>query len=89
MIAGIILFYVTLFSNNTYYHGIFSFGKKDICYSTAVHLTGAVLMLLFNTKVYTLLLGAIIVTGGNFVTILMKYKSSMYLLKDKVDEGNL
>ena len=46
-------------------------------------------MLLFNTKVYTLLLGAIIVTGGNFVTILMKYKSSMYLLKDKVDEGNL
>ena len=73
MMAAIILFFISIYSDSIYYHIRFRFEKRDLIYTTAITMAGCVLMMLLRNNTYGFLAGALTVAGGNFVLLLAKY----------------
>ena len=76
MIFAMALFFVSIFSDNIYYHEQFRFTGKDALTAGGCLLLGAAVMLLCGQNVYGFLLGALIAACGNFALLLAKYKGN-------------
>ncbi|MBQ3472619.1 MAG: low temperature requirement protein A [Methanobrevibacter sp.] len=74
LIISLIVFYISIMANKEYYHKGIELTGKDIILMGAVTLIGALLILLFIDNLYAFLIGALIITFGNFEILLSKYQ---------------
>jgi low temperature requirement protein LtrA len=75
MAVSFVLFYVSIFSDNIFYHERYSLETKDILASAGCLIIGGMIMLLGRNGTYGFLSGAIIAAGGNFCLLLRKYRT--------------
>ena len=74
MIISLVIFYISILANRQYYRQNIKLTKKDILEMTAVSAIGIAVILVFISNLYAFLLGSLIMTLGNFIILLMKYK---------------
>ncbi|MBQ9227918.1 MAG: low temperature requirement protein A [Eubacterium sp.] len=72
IIAALLLFYVSIFSDSIYYKEGFSFNKKDSFISLTLMLLGGLPLILLRDSVSAYLIGVLIITGSNFAMLLLK-----------------
>lgn len=73
MSAAFVLFFISIYSDSTYYYEGFRFIKKDGIISAGFIIIGASLMFLFHGNIFGFLIGTIVAAGGNFVLLICKY----------------
>ena len=74
MIVSLVIFYVSIMVNKEYYKENIKLTKKDILEMIMATLLGIVVILIFISNLYALLIGSLIITFGNFTILLMKQK---------------
>ena len=75
MIAvSLILFYVSIMANNTYYHDGVSLTQKDIASMVLIGLVGILMIFMSVNNFYGFLIGVLIITSGHFILLENKYQ---------------
>jgi low temperature requirement protein LtrA len=74
MIVSLIVFYISIMANRQYYKQNIKLTKKDISYMIMAFAIGIAVILIFVSNLYAFLMGSLIITLGNFLILLMKYK---------------
>jgi low temperature requirement protein LtrA len=75
MIAvSLIVFYVSIMVNNTYYHDGVSLTQKDIASMVLIGLVGILMIFMSVNNFYGFLIGVLIITSGHFILLENKYQ---------------
>ena len=74
MIVSLVIFYVSIMVNKEYYKQNIKLTKIDILKLIMVFAIGMTVILMFISNLYAFLVGSLIITFGNFLILLMKYK---------------
>jgi low temperature requirement protein LtrA len=74
MIVSLFVFYISIMANKEYYRQNIKLTKVDILIMTMVFAIGTAIILIFISSLYAFLCGSLIITFGNFLILLMKYK---------------
>jgi len=74
MIVSLVIFYISIMVNKEYYMQNIKLTKKDILLMVITFILGIVIILIFISNLYAFLIGSLIITFGNFIILLMKYK---------------
>lgn len=69
MIISLIVFYISLMANKSYYKEGVVFTRKDSIKMIICIASGSLIMLLFNNTSHGFLLGVLVVTCGNFIVL--------------------
>ena len=76
MSVAFVLFFISIYSDSTYYHEKFRFLTVDGMIAAGCILLGAVLMFFLNRSIYGFLVGALVAAAGNFILLILKYRKS-------------
>lgn len=74
LIISLIVFYVSIMANKEYYKEGVVLEKRDILLMSLATALGALVILIFIDNLYAFLIGALIITFGNFEILLDKYQ---------------
>ena len=74
LITSMIVFYLSIMANKEYYYESIELTNKDIILMVSVTIIGALVILAFIDSLYAFLIGALIITFGNFEILLLKYQ---------------
>ena len=74
MIVSLMIFYISIMVNKEYYRQNIKLTKRDILKMVMVFIIGTAIILIFISNLYAFLAGSLIITLGNFMILLMKYK---------------
>lgn len=75
MIVSLAIFYISIMVNKEYYYDNVELTKKDIVLMVFATLVGISVILIFINSLYGFLIGALIITLGNFGILLRKYQN--------------
>lgn len=77
MIVSLIVFYVSIMANREYYKQNIKLNKNDILKMIIVFVVGIAIILIFISNLYSFLIGSLVITFGNFLVLLKKYKGCL------------
>ena len=81
LIVSLAIFYISIMVNKEYYYDDVELTKKDIVLMILVTLVGMSVILIFINSLYGFLIGALIITLGNFGILLRKYQNFQILIR--------
>ena len=73
MFLSTLLFFVSIFANRVYYHQKYELKTSDYIETGILFLIGGLIMLIFRTSDYGLLMGILFITGLSFIQLVKKY----------------
>ena len=87
VIISLIMFYTSIMANSKYYKENVKKSKKELIEMSIITALGSAIILMFIDSFYGFLIGTLVITSGNFIVLMNKYRK-LFSYGKEVTERN-